>query len=418
MTLIVSVSDSSDPGTQTEITGEMTVGEPEFGVISEMVTDSARLDNFVPGASAKAAAMATACSDETPEFAVVRIEEGMSGSKRLWGGGVLDSIAEQVNRLEPVGHLGHIRDEDESTIFPEPQTTWLGAVTKDEPSLLNHRKGKVVRVFYAAGYNHAGAKIRNYIKSKSVRGVSWWGRGEQRPIPGKGVEVINFTLKHLDWARKGAEGMPSTSIVAIASEMTGGTIVADKALSAITPEEFAAENPNAHKLIVAAAQADGDQRIAEMEEEVEAAKVAESFMSKVRKLLGLKDDDTSDPYEALVTMFNRLGDEAKLLTGKALDKVLAKEVPDEDKRKVVKRLLQPAMGEMEKKVANLPTDADEDAVEKIIGEMYSAQVDTDDILQNIIGEQTAPSIRRTESLRQKDGGDKNYPGMERGSTKL
>ena len=276
-------------------------------------------------------------------------------------------------------------------------------------------------VLYAAGYNLANAPVRALIKGKAVRGVSWWGRGEQRQIPGKGVEVVNFTLKHLDWARKGAEGMPSTSIVAIASEMTGGTTVGDKALSAVTPEEFKTENPNGYALIFAAGQAAGDQLVAEMKDEATKAEPAVSFMQKVRALLGLKEDDGSDPYDALVTMFNRLGEEAKAMTNKAIDKMLAKEIPDEQKRAVVKRLL--PIGEMVEKVKGLPSDADEEKVESVISEMYSANVDKDDVLKGIIGEQTAPSIRRSESLRTAgEGTDLNKAvaaqGMTAGSTKL
>jgi hypothetical protein len=150
--------------------GEMT-GEVETGTIAEMVTDAKRLDHFIPGASAMGAALATACSDESPEFAVLRVEEGWSGSRRLWTGPVVESIVRQTNMLQPVGHLGHIPDNQIATAFPEPQTTWFAAVAKKEASTQKDRMGEQVTAAYFAGYNLPGAKIR---RLNSCQGGSWY----------------------------------------------------------------------------------------------------------------------------------------------------------------------------------------------------------------------------------------------------
>jgi hypothetical protein len=212
MSIVVSIGDDKPT-----LVGEMKVDEAELGYVAEMVTEPAKLDNFVPGTSAKAKAIADGAGDEHPEFPVVRVEEGWSNNGRLWDAESLVSIAEQVREMEPVAHLGHMREEDLATAFPEPQTTWLNATTKIEPSQQKDRKGEPVTVFYAAGYNLPGAKVRTYLKSRAVRGVSWLGFGLGIPGSGQGSTGRDFTLKALDWARKHAEGMPTASVVAIAA---------------------------------------------------------------------------------------------------------------------------------------------------------------------------------------------------------
>src|SRR3954471_13950259 len=144
----------------------------------------------------------------------------------------------------------------------------------------------MVKVAYFAGYNLPGAKVRTYIKTKAVRGISWWGNGDQVVIPGKGVEVKGFTLKALDWARKLAEGMPTSSVVATVKEMEGDKM--DKALSQVTPDEFKKENPNGYALLVAEATADKDAKIGEMEAAAEVVKPKLTLLEKACQLLGVE----------------------------------------------------------------------------------------------------------------------------------
>ena len=173
----------SDKATVAEMYG----GSGEVGTVAEMLTDPAKLADLVPlpGIGEKARSIAEAMEDDKPQFPVVRVEEGWSNNSRLWTGERLRSIAEQVNALEPVGHLGHIPDNEAGTAFPDPQTTWLGAIVKKEPSKLKERMGETVDVFYIGGYNHPNAKIRSLWKARAVRGISWWGNGVTKPIPGK-----------------------------------------------------------------------------------------------------------------------------------------------------------------------------------------------------------------------------------------
>lgn len=378
----------------TAVVGEM-FDTGEVGSIAEMVTDAARLDSFIPGASARGAELAQAAGDDSPDFVVIRVEEGWSRSRRLWSGQELESIAEQTNRLQPVGHLGHIPDDQAATSMPDPQTTWIAATVKEELSQQKDRKGETVKVAYFAGYNLAGSKIRGYLKAKAVRGISWWGTGEQVAIPGKGVQVKGFQLRALDWARKLSEGMPTSSVVAMAKEMEEGSMA--KELAQVTPEEFKSENPNGYALIVAQATADSDKRIAEMETEIEAAQEDKKLLAEARKALKL--DEGGDILGTLATVMSKLGDKAKATLDAALAKILEEKVPDEAQRKLVLRLL--PVGEMETKLEDAkPEDSD-----KLIAEMVDDAIDTDDTIKTVIGEQAPPAIRRREDLR--GGNDKD-----------
>lgn len=370
------------------VVGEMTTYEEELGSIAEMITDATRLDQFVPGASLKGAQLAQATKDDSPEFPVVRVEEGWSGSRRLWTAKEVEGIAAQVNSLQPVGHLGHIKDEDESTAMPPPQTTWFAATTKVEPSRQKDRIGEMVTAAYFAGYNLPGASIRTLIPAKAVRGVSWWGRGEQVSIPGKGVEVRGFKLKALDWARKLAEGMPSSSVVAVTGEQETTNMA--KELAQVTPDEFKAENPNGYALLVGEVTRDKDKTIAEMQTKVDEGETAKGKLKTACEALGITDPEKL--LDAINDLTNRLGAKAKVTLDTALDKLLTEKVADDQTRALVRRLL--PVSEMEAKVA----DAKPEDAEKIIGEMVTESFDKDETIKTLIGEQTPPVVRRREDL--------------------
>lgn len=378
-------------------TGEM--GETEVGWIAEMVTDPAKLRDFgfSPATVTKAQHLKEVNADDNPEFPVVRVEEGWSNNRRLWSRRELDSIVEQTNTVEPVGHLGHFTDAEAATAFGEPQTTWIGAIAKDETSQQKDRAGEMVRVAYFTGYNYPGAKVRHYIKNKAVRGISWWGNAEQVPIPGKGVEIKGFALKALDWARKNSEGMPTSRIVAIASEMEG---TMDKELSQVTPEEFKRENPNGYALLVAEAVKEKETAIGEMEEAAKPLKADSDTLAEIRKILRLQPDD--DVLAKIAEAMTKLGEKAKAVLQDALGKVMLERIPgDEDadkaKRDLVLRLL--PTGEMETKLA----EAKPEEVDKLVGEMVDEAFNKDDHIKTLIGEQAPPVIRRREELHSGSG---------------
>jgi hypothetical protein len=370
---------------------EMYGGSGEVGFVSEMLTDPVKLADLVPipGISEKARSMAEAMEDDNPQFPVVRVESGWSNNGRLWTGAQLRSIAEQVNALEPVGHLGHIPDNEAGTAFPDPQTTWLGAIVKQEPSKLKETLGEMVDVFYIGGYNHPGAKIRSLWKTRAVRGISWWGNGSSKPIPGKGVEVTNFVVKAVDWARKLGEGMPTSSIVTVTAEMEGKV---DKELSQVTPEEFKKENPNGYALLVNEAQAEQQTTISEMQAKVDEGEKAKSLLTKACEAIGIENPD--DLVAELTSLKEKVGAKAAAMVKTALDSLLEEKIPNEERRTLARRLL--PVGEMELAAADAKTEED---VVKLVGEMTDKAFNEDDVIKGIVSEMTPPVIRRREDLR-------------------
>ena len=373
--------------------GEQSDGEPEIGYIFEMVTEPAKLKDFgfSPEVISRAQSLKDANEDDKPEFPVLRVEEGWSGSGRLWSGEMLDSIVSQTNALEPVGHLCHIPDNEASTSFPEPQTTWIGALTKMEKSEQKDRLGEQVKVAYFTGYNLPGAKVRGYIKSKAVRGISWWGRGDMVPIPGRGVAVKSFTLQALDWARKLSEGMPTSRIVAMAREMKE-TDKMDKELSQVTPDELRREAPNLWTLIENTISADHEETVGEMQAKIDAGEKSKSLVDKCLEVLGITDPEQL--VDAMTSLKERVGVKAAAMVKTALDSLLEEKVPNEEKRALVRRLL--PVGEME---AKAEACKDQESVTTLVGEMTTTAFDKDEVIQQYVGEMQPPVVRRREELR-------------------
>ena len=375
--------------------------------VHETFTDPKKLVDFgfSEAISGRGRSLAEGVNDEAPEFVVVRTEEGWSRSGRLYEARILESIAEQVEATYPIAHLGHIPEHELSTSLPDPQTTWFGAITKKEPSRIKEMGGKLVTVLYTAGYNLPGAKIRTFLKTKAVNSTSWDGRAEQVPVPGKGVRIVSFILTSLDWARKGQEGMTTSRVVALAREMSTGTkegstkMDDNKSLAEVTPEEFKEGNPNGYALLVREISAGKDEEITALETVVEAAKADKTLLEEIRGVLKMSADD--DVLAQIGKLMRKLGEKAKQSVEEALDKVLAEKVPDEETRKLVRRLV--PVSEMEAKAADLSEDATGEDVDKLVREMVDASFDSDEVIQTYVSETAPPLVRREEELR---GGDK------------
>lgn len=377
-------------------------GEPEIGYVSEMVSEPAKLKDFGfgPDVVARANALKETNEDESPEYPVVRVEEGWSRSGRLWDANELEQIVAQTNQLEPVGHLGHIPDDQAAFAFPPPQTSWIGAITKMEPSQQKERVGEMVKVAYFTGYNLPGSELRakKYIKNKVVRGISWWGVGDEIPVPGRGVQVRNFTLRALDWARKLSEGMPTSRIVAMAREMEGSKM--EKELSQVTPDEFKTANPNGYALLVKEVEDKSVEKIGEMDKKIEEGDKAKSLLTKACEAIGVTEPDKL--VDELTALKAKVGEKAAALVKSALDTFLEEKVPNEERRALVRRLL--PVGEMESKAAEAK---DGEAVTKLVGEMVDDVFSKDEVVKNILGETQPPVVRRREELGSKQGGDKD-----------
>lgn len=356
-------------------------------------------------------AMVAELKDDAPEFPVIRVEEGWSRNGRLWTASVMGDIAEQINTNQPVAHLGHIPAAEHGTALPAPQTVWLGATVKVEPSQLAERKGQNVTVLYAKGYNLPDAKIRGYLKAKAVNSTSWDGRAQLRQIPGKGVEVVKFILSSLDWSRKNSQGM-SARFLGLAAEMStiddneGGNKV-EFDWAKVTVDQIKTENPSLYATLVAEMAKEKDEEIEGLQEQVTAAEADTDLMGKIREALGADAD--ADVLAVIGDLMSRSKEIVKGSLNKHLEKILLTKVPNEASRKAVMSLLPAA--EME---AKLPTDKTDEETEAIVLEMVNEAFDKNDVISNLVSEMGGSghslSTRRVQ-LGEGGKGDKQLAGM-------
>lgn len=274
--------------------------------------------------------------DETPQFPIIAIKEGTSKNKLKYGPHILESIAEQINSLQPVGYLGHTHREPahKDNLLPAPQTVWAGATTSVD--------GDGKKVLYAKGYNLPKAEIRDWIKRKAVNSVSWSGDAVLTPLKEGGYEVKEFFLESIDWSRKNNQGM-NAKLVAVVSEMEK-----EKEGRTVTPEEIARlqiaelEEHNEALVNLIKSHASREARetaIAEMEksrsEEAPVEEVAE--IAKLRSLFNI--DEKKSVVEAVTEMYEQIEVAAKSEVKSWFDNLLAEKIPNEKPRKLVGRLV-------------------------------------------------------------------------------
>ena len=355
--------------------------------------------------------MVAELKDDSPEFPVIRVEEGWSKNGRLWTGDVLRDIAEQITSTQPVAHLGHIPVDKQATDLPDPQTIWLGAVTKTEPSIQADRKGQNVTVLYAKGYNLPNAKIRGFLKAKAVNSTSWSGQAQLRQIPGKGVQVVKYLLSSLDWSRKGSQGM-SAQFLGLAAEMAadndkekGNKVEID--WSKVTVEQIKTENPSLYAVLVAEMAKEKDEEIETLQEQVATADADADLLAKIREAVGADAD--ADVLAVVGDLMTKSKEIVKGSLKKHLDKILLAKVPNETSRNAVLALLPAA--EMETK---LPTEGTDEEIEAAVSEMVDEAFDKNDVISKLVSEMSGSghtlSARRQE-LGAGNGGTKQLAGM-------
>lgn len=264
--------------------------------------------------------------DDNPQFPVICIESGISKNKFEWPHDVLVDAAEQVNKLQPVGYLGHIKPEDDRWAFPPPQTKWLKAVTKKEGD-----KTKL----YVKGYNLPEPEpIRRYVRLGLVDSTSWKGKASVQHLKGGIQRVTKFALESIDWSRKGKAAM-SARLVTVAAEQEGEEEVAD--LSKVTVAEITAENPNLVELIQRDGAKEANEKIAEMEPVVKEAEEHRTLMTKLRELLGI--DEKVDLLEAVGELQEKFTDITTKNVKERVGELLKSKVKDDDARAAVLRLI-------------------------------------------------------------------------------
>lgn len=321
------------------------------------------------------------------KFVTVEVESGWSKNKRHWPPAVLDSIANQIAEKEPVGYKGHPllkKDFDKGSDYPDPQTLWMGAI-----STLSE-KGKRLLV---KGYNLTD-QIRRELASGATRTVSICGDATMRAVKG-GYEVEDFELESIDWARPGGQGMAG-GVVALTAEQTAEEIQEDEEVELVKPEDIAnlTEGDLRKHNSSLADQIEGvgfekgkrevEEKVGEQEAALKEGTEAVDLVKAVREKLGLKDDDSLT--DAISKLVNDSREGLKSEFKDAVEKLLAKKIPDEKIRNLVSGLV----GEMDSSVedsegvqadakekVNAMLDANKDTITDFIGEMDEEDDDED-----------------------------------------
>lgn len=342
------------------------------GTVSEMSSLAAEIGADIP--MNDQALTKIRSKDSDPRFIVVEIEETeRSGSGRIWPGEIVRSIAEQVNKKLPVGHLGHIDEKEVGTAFPDIQAMWLGAVVQ-------HKAGKLVA--RVKGYLLPESKARGYAEIGVLNEVSVYGDSTMVREKG-GLRVKDFILESIDFARKGRGGMP-TRVVAVTSEMSeGGKSVESKDIAALSVAELREHAPLVVQEIERTVKEPLETTIGEQTAAVAAAEPKVSAFDEICKALGIKEGE--NPVEAIVALMDRVEGAAKERIKSVVDKALEK-VAGKDARtqSLVRRLVGEQITD-EFKDADAEDDDLEEKVEKRIGEM----VEADEDVKAIVGEMSS-----------------------------
>lgn len=301
------------------------------------------------------------------KFVTVEIKSGFSKSKRNWRPEILEAIAAQVNNQHPVGNKGHIKKEDYDSVYPEPQTVWLGAVCT--------KKGNQA-VLRVKGYNLPKSDIRQHLQFNAVNGVSVYGKSRLRPIPG-GHEVVDFDLETIDWSRKNRSGMEA-SVVSVTSEneKLGGTAVEPKDIAALSEDELRTHAPLLVKEIESKAKKPLEDQVAEMQPKVEDAEADAEVVGKISELL--KSAEGENPVEKVTNLLSKIETSAKAEIKAFIRELVGKKVKTERGQALVLRLV----GEMESEYEGPLTDD----LKKKIEEDFTKAVEGDEDVKAVIGE--------------------------------
>ena len=372
------------------------VTSDDFGdVVAEMANDSNTLQSAdVP---VDAGMMAQILADD-PEphparFVTVEIKSGFSKSKRNWRPEILEGMARQINEQHPVGNKGHIKKEDYDTIFPDPQTVWLGATCT--------RKGNQA-ILRVKGYNLPGSDIRNHLKFKAVNSVSVYGRSKLRPMSG-GHEVMEFDLESIDWSRKNRSGMEA-AVVSIASENEGlgGNTVESKDIAALSEEELRAHNPLLVKEIETKAVKPLDEKVGEMQATIDTQKDVVDEAGKIKELLKVADGE--NVVEKVTSLVTKIESTAKSDIKDFIKSLVEKKVKTPLGQSLVLRLV----GEME---SDYEGPLDDDLKKKIEAD-FNTKVEEDEDVKQVVGE-----MQSDESSSSRGGsglGGRSRAGEDRG----
>jgi hypothetical protein len=145
--------------------------------------------------------------DKDPMFITKEVaHEGVSKNKNFYSRKAIKEIYKQILEKKPNGYKGHIDPKDRGTVNPTSRTIWIGAGLKEVDGLLS---------VYAKGYIlPKESKFKDYLRRAvsagkeiptSINGISDRVYDRVRKV----MNIQNFELESIDWARDFAEGIKS-----------------------------------------------------------------------------------------------------------------------------------------------------------------------------------------------------------------
>lgn len=299
------------------------------GVVSEMGTnEDLKID--VPIAKGVDIKKLTE-GDKDPLFVTIEaLNTTISRSKRRYTPEVVKEIARQINEIKPDAYEGHLAEHERETKRPKPQTIWIGATVKEI--------GGKLRLF-VKGYVLPYAKeLKQYLKAAKAAGkkvaVSIYGQAKQTWNDlVRAYDVNDFHLESIDWARSGAEGVPTLGYLALTSEMKGEKLMnREDIVKDLTIGEIEELNPT----IVSEMKSKlSDEITKTVKKEIE--KETQSELNVIREMVGAKEkDNLKDVIKEMVDEIENL---RQKVAGYYIDELLAKRISNKAARGVIKSMV-------------------------------------------------------------------------------
>ena len=148
---------------------------------------------------------ALTAGDESPLEVVVEVPAGKSRRGWDYRASALQDIVRVVGEQGLPGYLGHQRADAVDHEFPPVVTHWIGA------------KFENGRAYFRGVVDGSAADLKRWIRAKSIRTVSIFGKPTLARVGGE-THVTGYAPLSIDWTPLGRAGMP-TAIVAMSGEM-------------------------------------------------------------------------------------------------------------------------------------------------------------------------------------------------------
>lgn len=269
--------------------------------------------------------------DKDPMFVTIEVvNEGVSRSGRRYSRSVVESIANQINELKPEAYEGHLKESDRATARPKPVTLWIGAVTKEV-------KGKL-RTFAKGYVMPYASELKQYLKAAKASGkqvaVSVYGQAKAVwDSLEKVYDLSDFNLESIDWARSGAEGVPSLGYLHLASEMKGDDIMTrEEIIKDLKSGELDQFNP---KLVSEMREETRKDLESNIKKRLERELASETAV--IAEQLGAKDSDGA--LKVISEMQTELQALRRTVGESIIDNALIEKVPNKRARTIIRSLI-------------------------------------------------------------------------------